>query len=215
MGMYQNHMDAFWRVASELHVWIVLREPNPLSFKWIGSGRCVPKMVECKAKTADNPQHKFAGLVVSPVMCPEAFMPATMPRAKDKWKKFTHGGNSLPGNFTIVQSGEERGLVKFGNSAIHADFDLMYICKADVHGRMMYTTEGEEAHFFFKVKPRLNLYLKSPMIQHGTEFQYKAPEGENPIGAAEQEYIIAFGPGPGERLKLDRSYMVTEPGRAL
>ncbi len=84
--MRRDHMDVFFKVAEQFGCWIGVREPNPLADKWIGKSGYVPKGLNCKAKTSDNPAFRFAGLVVDPTARPEAFTKETLPDAKDTWR---------------------------------------------------------------------------------------------------------------------------------
>ena len=189
--MLPEHKEVFFRVADFLHCWIGLREPNKLSDKWIGRAGYIPKGENCKAKTADNRHFDFAGLVINPILCPEAFQGSTLPDAVGKWKKFAPG-NHLPPGFSCSQTGKEKGILKFRDRAIHADFDLMAICSADKNGKMVFTTSEEENKLFFHVQRHLNLRLGSPLIQHGPEFAWKGG-----VGAAASEYVLFFGPKKG------------------
>lgn len=71
--MEAKHREAFFKVADDLQCWVGVREPNLFAGRWIGKPRCGPKPKSCEAKTADNRAHPFAGLVVNPVNCPQAF----------------------------------------------------------------------------------------------------------------------------------------------
>ena len=41
--MRPDHKEAFFRVANDVSCWIGLREPNPLTDKWIGRAQHTPK----------------------------------------------------------------------------------------------------------------------------------------------------------------------------
>ena len=211
--MLDKHKRVFFAVADKFKVWIGVREPNELSDRWIGRPGYVPKCVECKAKTADEATHKFAGLVVNPVVCPDAFMPRSALQALSTWREFLQLGR-LPFGFVTVASGPEKGLVKHNGFMIHADYDLMTICRSNVNGDFVETEAdetktdrkanvkqlGEQEQLYSLVVPEINSALKVPMIQHGAEFAYT--EG---IGARESELVLWFG--PGSRFKLGQSSM--------
>ena len=190
--MRNSHKKAFLSTAQKFSCWIGLREPNPLSDKWIGKPGGRPKSVYCKAKTADNEMHPFTGLVVDPYLCRDAFKKDTLKRAEDKWKDFLDG-TQLPIGFTRIESGYLKGLVKHHGLAIYADYDIMTIKRADKNGNMT-STQGPEKDIkelntlFEKVSKEINKKLGVPMIQHGSEFQYEG------LGAPEFEYILWFGP---------------------
>jgi hypothetical protein len=182
-------MDVFYKAAEECTCWIGVREPNPLSDKWIGRAGYVPKGVNCKAKTSDNPTFALAGLIVDPTMRPEAFKRETLATAVDTWNKFLVG-DRLPGGFTCVATGPERGLVKYHGAAIFADYDLMAISRSNEKGEMLFTTPAQQEELFAKVEPLLRQGLRVPMIQHGTEFMWAGG-----VGAREFEWVLWFGPG--------------------
>lgn len=207
--MLAHHKNAFYDVADKLNCWIGLREPNELSDRWIGQPRHTPKPVSCKAKSADNPSFRHAGLVVDPTLCPEAFLPASLADARDKWnQKFAIGGR-LPLGYTCLTTGPEKGLVRLHGSAIHADFDLMTVTLAGTDGGMAFTTREQMQALMMKVQPLLNSLLGSPMIQHGPEFDYMGNK-DHRVGARPSEQVWFFG--PKRRFIQSQSSMPTVPG---
>ena len=186
--MKQAHKNVFLTAAQQFTCWIGLREPNALSERWIGKPGFVPKGEACKAKTADNRNHDLGGLVVDPILCPEAFV--NTGEAAKTWKnKFAVGGR-LPAGFTRVEAGPEKGLVKFNGSAIYADFDLMAINRSNAEGEFLFTTLEEQKELFAKVEPVLNRGFGARLIQHGAEFMW-----DKGIGARTFENVYWFGPG--------------------
>lgn len=198
--MKQTHKNVFFAAAEQFTCWIGLREPNELSAKWIGVARHVPKMEECKAKTADNPSHRFGGLVVDPTVCPEAFMPTSVQGAVRTWQQKFLKGNSLPPGFFRAENGAEKGLVKFNGSAIYADFDLMAVNLSNLNGDFLPTSLNEQKELFARVEPVLNRGLGARLIQHGAEFMW-----DKGLGARESEFVLWFG--PGKRFKQTMSSM--------
>lgn len=198
-----QYKSVFFDVANEFNCWIGLREPNPLSLKWIGLEGYTPKPESCKAKSADNEGHALAGLVVDPIKCPMAFTMNSRKLAVGTWtSKFLVNGR-LPRGYRCLEHGKEAGLVKYNGSAIHADFDLMAISRANDAGELAFTTEEQQAELFALVGPALNKGLGSPMIQHGAEFMWKGG-----LGARESEWVLWFG--PGNRFKQAMSSMPKE-----
>jgi hypothetical protein len=188
--MRQTHTNVFFTAAQECTCWIGLREPNDLSDKWIGKHGFVPKSEACKAKSANNPRHQFGGLVMDPILCPEAFLPASLAEAVNTWRqKFTMGGQ-LPPKFSRAESGPEKGLVKENGSAIYADFDLMALSRSNAEGEFLFTSLEEQKELYRKVEPILNRGLGAKLIQHPAEFMW-----EKGIGARAFENILWFGPG--------------------
>src|SRR5262245_1948414 len=188
--MLQNHMDVFFAAADQCSCWIGVREPNSLAEKWIGKPGYIPKGLNCKAKTSDNSSFAWAGLVVDPTARAEAFTKGTLIEATNTWKNKVPKPQHLPPGFTCVQVGPERGLVKFGGSAIFADYDLMAISRSNSRGEMLFTDRAQQDALFGRVEPLVNKALGVPMIQHGPEFAYEAG-----VGAREFEWVFWFGPG--------------------
>ena len=88
--MPPKHVEAFKRTAGHFQVWILVRRGNPESLKWIGKAGYIPKLLDCKAKTAEsdvNGPESTAGLVVSPKEWPNAF-PTKLEKATEEWNKF-------------------------------------------------------------------------------------------------------------------------------
>jgi len=198
--MIAKHKEVFFQAAEKYTCWIGLREPNPLSDQWIGIPGGMPKSMDCKAKTADNPTYRFAGLVVDPTVCPQGFKTETIGEARHTWKeKFLHG-DRLPGGFNVVDRGVDRGVVMKNGARIFADFDLMLINRSNGAGEFLFTSEAEQETLFDSVQPAINQGLGVPMIQHGAEFMWKGG-----VGARESEVVLFFG--PGRRFKAERSSM--------
>jgi len=188
--MRRDHMDVFFKVAEQFECWIGVREPNPLADKWIGKSGYVPKGLNCKAKTSDNPAFRFAGLVVDPTARPEAFTKETLADAEDTWKKKFLKDGRVPPGFACMQTGPEKGLVKFAGAAIFADYDLMAISRSNSRGEMLFTDQAQQGELFAKIEPLLRQGLRVPMVQHPTEFMW-----DQGIGAREFEWVLWFGPG--------------------
>jgi len=187
--MQAQHQAAFFQTAQKFTCWIALREPNPLAERWFGRNGYRPKGPDCKARTADHPEHHWAGLVVNPLLVPEAFLPGSRNGAVEKWRKFLNGGR-LPGGFACLAAGLERGLVRQKGLAIFADYDLMTLVKSDQKGAFLFTSNADELSLMAKVIPELNRLLGIEMIQHGPEFD----PGFDGLGARARETILYFGP---------------------
>ena len=188
--MQEKHKNVFFAAADQFTCWIGLREPNELSGKWIGLPGYEPKGESCKAKTADSPTHRFGGLVVDPVLCPEAFKVESRQAAIKTWQqKFLNAGR-LPAGFARAESGPDRGLVKHNGLGIYAAFDLMAINRSNSNGDFVPTSLAEQKALFASVEPVLNLGLGAQLIQHGAEFMW-----DKGLGARESEWVLWFGPG--------------------
>jgi hypothetical protein len=88
--MPPEHVEAFKRAAHYFKVWILVRRGNPHAMRWIGQLGYVPKLGDCKAKTADRDfeRRQCAGLVASPKLVPEAFSPKRLGEAREVWPQF-------------------------------------------------------------------------------------------------------------------------------
>ena len=189
-AMIQRHKNDFLATADQFSCWIILREPNELSDKWIGRAGYKPKRVTCKAKSADNPNHPLGGLVVNPILCPEAFTSQSLTKARITWGKDFFKNGQYPPSYSCIEGGPLKGVVERSGAFIHADYDLMTICKANEKGEFLFTTKKELYKLFRAIKPVLSRRLGVGMIRHGTEFQFM-----NDVGAKEFEKVIMFGPG--------------------
>jgi hypothetical protein len=204
--MRPDHVQTLRNVAQQCTCWIGVREPNALAERWIGNTAGVPKPLTCKAKTADNPTFMQAGLVVDPTARPEAFAPASLPDALEKWMKFSIG-STLPPGYAAVSQGPERGLVKLNGRVLYSDYDLMGLLRSDANGTKLFTTQVEQAQLFARVQPALNRAFGVELIQHGTELSW-----DGGVGAREFEFVLWFGPGgrterhPSSMPPVDRAH---------
>ncbi|MEM0907786.1 MAG: hypothetical protein AAGJ94_10510 [Pseudomonadota bacterium] len=94
--LYPEHIAAFHRACQLHNVAILVRQTNEASLRWFGDARATPKMIDCKAKTADEGfvaggrRYDVAGLVVSPdIAGPAAFRPDKLQAARDEWGHFS------------------------------------------------------------------------------------------------------------------------------
>ncbi|MEZ5356712.1 MAG: hypothetical protein R2762_29085 [Bryobacteraceae bacterium] len=88
--MPAHHIRALQLTAGHFHCWILVRRGNPQSLQWIGKSGYIPKLLDCKAKTAQYNVHGrlTAGLVVSPEIFPDAFEASKLMKAKKEWRTF-------------------------------------------------------------------------------------------------------------------------------
>ena len=186
--MLRQHIEIFLSVAVRLKCWIILREPNAESERWIGKSGYIPKSEICKAKTSDNPSFNYSGLVIDPILFPQAFLDPI--KASNKWRDFAPN-DILPNQFSRETIGPNAGILKYEGNAIHTDYDLMTIVKAtDDLNNCAYTSDSEEASLFFLVEIDINIETGLKMIQHGTEFDWTW----DGVGAASRERVLIFGP---------------------
>lgn len=142
--MKPEHASAFQAAAKWFNLYILVRRTNARSLAYIGDAKCVPKRLDCKAKTADcdyvHPrfgQKNVAGLVVDPtIMGRSAFSTdSKFASAQAEWAKFakliddgvrTHESQSkltyVPnGKFYFVDLNPDSpryGCVKFSSSSL-------------------------------------------------------------------------------------------------
>ncbi len=184
-------MDA----ADKFGVWVSLRDPNPLSEKYIGNGSFVPKGMLVKGKSADNPAHPLAGLVVDPMLCPEAFLPTSIFRATQTWLRWWC---SKPGNIQVIPTGSMKGMVVQDGKGIYADYDLLALQWADSStGDFQYTYSSAKDPGSWAIEllyRHVQLYLNGrfglELVQHGPEFDVTF----DGVGSKEGELLHFFGP---------------------
>lgn len=198
--MEARYQVAFYQAADEHQCWIGVREPNLFARRWIGKSDCAPKPKYCEAKTADNPAHRLAGLVVNPHTAGKAFGDQSVVQAKATWDQWiAKRGGRLPPGFRETDGGEEMGLVRLYGYALYSDFDLMAVDNCNDRGERFFTSRSEQRAAYVKVRRSVNRSLGIPMIQHGPEFDYPR------VGARSSERVWWFG--PGRRLEVGSSSM--------
>ena len=87
IGMNDENLRTFIRVAETLKVWIVVRGINPGALRFVGAPGYWPKLQDCKPKTADIGSVN-QGLVMSPFTAPYSFTSTRRVTAKKLWMKF-------------------------------------------------------------------------------------------------------------------------------
>jgi hypothetical protein len=217
-------------VARILQLWILVRQTNPESLKYIGVPGFRPKPINCKAKTASrnfqtpsapNGVYELAGLVVDPFLCPYAFVdPAVRPgesryakqkrkllSAQDFWLRFAPGLKFPPG-YALVNdpSSPHYGAVTLHGDFVHGDYDLYDIVQPgeETRNQARYEILDGEPHMrgelFDSVQPFLNTILGVDMILHGGEMQY--------AGKHSRQAIEVFSPDGVWCRLLDRGMVV-------
>ncbi|HEY4762491.1 MAG TPA: hypothetical protein VIH75_02360 [Candidatus Sulfotelmatobacter sp.] len=163
--------DVFAAAALEIGVYILVRGTNEASLKYISDPLCVPKPIDCKAKTAD--QGPLAGLVVDPRENGSAF--SSKRRAKaDEWIR------TLSPRYTVVKDAASpyHGCVQLGGKRVHGDYDLKGIVLPGQEQRILTLvteTLGQDARRgpkFYAVQEFVNDAIGKPMVQHGAEDEY-------------------------------------------
>ena len=163
--------DVFAAAALAIGVYILVRGTNEASLKYIPDPLCIPKPIDCKAKTAD--EGPLAGLVVDPIENPAAFSRGRRKAAK-KWIKV------LPLRYTVERdkASAYHGCVQLGGKRVHGDYDLKGIVLPGQEFRVLsLVTEslGQDARRgpkFYEVQEFVNSAIGKPMVQHGAEDEY-------------------------------------------
>ena len=168
--MPPQHVEAFKRAAVHFKCWILVRRGNKDSLEYIGKTGYIPKAADCKAKTADKnfKDKKYAGLVTSPVLVPEAFSAHRLDKAMKEWVKFqshlyTFNRDDLRANLAADKAGKHYTLqtdekhVHYGcvmykpvyRSAaeyIYSDYDLYAVVPADNPHDNVFSVQRDEAN---------------------------------------------------------------------
>ena len=163
--------SVFAAAAVQIGVYILVRGTNKASLKYVQDPRFIPKPIDCKLKTAD--QGDLAGLVVDPVLNPQAFSEKRREKAV-KWI------GTLPGRYTVDMAKNSRfvGCVQLGGKCIHGDYDLKAIVlRGQEFRNLSLVTEllGQDARRgpkFYEVQRWVNNAIGKPMVQHGAEDEY-------------------------------------------
>jgi hypothetical protein len=182
----------FSSAAVKFKAFILVRQTNPASLKYIGRSDCVPKPIECKAKTADfdtadfksRRQRRVAGLVVDPTRLPNVFEPGKLKKAEKCWQEFLllfPGSNGQPGAPFGIDDQEESehfGCLTLHGNYIHGDYDLYDIVLADNTQSNLAAVEelhGQPHRRGVRVNPVIayvNGLIGAPVLQHGGQAQY-------------------------------------------
>src|SRR6185503_179107 len=186
--MRESDAREFLEVAQLLQVWILVRETNRCSLRFIGRSGFEPKPIECKAKTADH--GALAGLVVDPHMRRDAFTPRRLSAALKSWNDFQGVLRSNQG-WAVCQRDPHRGAVTFQGNLIHADYDLKDVIDHDNFARVMalHSELHGQPHMvspeYLRVRGELNRRFEVAMIQHGASAQYEDHQ---------EETVLLYGP---------------------
>ncbi len=198
----------FRNAAKDLNLWILVRDTNQKSLKYIGKAGYKPKRIDCKAKTADfniGP-YELAGLVVSPFIHPRAFRAFKLPDAKLQWGKT---GYLIGGRYrlnTYVTS-THYGCLMIDGNYIHGDYDLFDIVDPTQPHRNLGLVASQHGVRNIlganttKVMDYVNPRIGTQMIQHGGHAQFS--------DLSNQSKIDVFGPN-GEDFSLTDENSLTE-----
>jgi hypothetical protein len=194
-----NDKEKFAAAARKIGVWILVRGTNPKSLDYIGRADCVPKPIDCKAKTAKLGPN--AGLVVDPFVASSAFAGPDLWEAQKNWKeKYSPLAFSpLAHRYSIEKTGLHKGAVKLDGKYIYGDYDLKaVVVPGHESATIALVTElrgvqnVRRGPKFYEVQSEVNNAIGVPMVQHGADDEFTAHGDET---------IYVFGP-QGEHQEL-------------
>ncbi len=129
---------AISKTARKLNMWIVARQTNPESLKYIANPNYCSKSISCKPKTASLGAIVFengtqitsqsSGLVADPTRIPGAFHPSKLDKALQIWKEFAkkHLDKLSDQGYEVDRRPNSRhyGCLMKDRKWIHGDLDL-------------------------------------------------------------------------------------------
>lgn len=202
--VHPGHVRAFQEAARRWKVWILVRQSNPASRRYMGLPGYVAKRLDCKAKTAkrDVGPYKLAGLVADPTIHPNAFAGRDVSK---EWRDFQpqlykpapgERRMYLPaGKLYTVQldpNHKHYGCVAFTSyglstnlNYIFGDYDLYGIVSQADPANNVFVQESRigQPHNrgpeLFDVQHFLNKRIGIPMILHGSQEKYSPHTGED------------------------------------
>jgi hypothetical protein len=219
-GMRPQDERVFAEAAKKFEVWLVVRQTNPASWKYIGLSKYFPKPITCKAKTADldsflpgKPRARYdtAGLVVDPKVHAKVFSGGKAASALTLWAKFKAEYLDVKGSgYTVDGDTKSRhyGCIQYKGNYLHGDYDLYDIIVVG-HERANLAVVGARdgvADYrparLFRVEEFVNGRIGTEMVHHGGQFQYSehtndvvevfGPKGESYTGPAAAWYAKNF-----------------------
>jgi hypothetical protein len=219
-GIRPRDRGVFAEAAKEFQVWIVMRQTNEASWKYIGLPKYFPKPITCKAKTANldsflgpsfpRVRYDTAGLVVNPEIHNNVYGGAK-PDAGDLWRDFRRRYLDVRGSdYAVDMDCRSRhfGCVIYQDKYLHGDYDLYDIIVVG-HERanlaVVGTRDGAADYRPARLLPIeefVNGRIGAEMVHHGGQFQYSkhtddvvevfGPNGETFVGAAAGWYKKYF-----------------------
>lgn len=207
-GVRPQDERVFAEAAKKFQVWLVVRQTNEKSWKYIGHSRYFPKPITCKAKTADvdalpgprmpRPRYATAGLVVDPTIHRNVFVGDKVVDAMDLWNEFKTDQLDMKGSGYALDrdpQSQHYGCVQYQGRYLHSDYDLYDVIVVG-HERFNPAVVGSRDGVpdfrparLFPLEDFLNGRIGAEMVHHGGQFQFS--EHTNHI-------VEIFGP-KGER----------------
>ena len=220
-GMRPQDERVFAEAAKKFQVWLVVRQTNPASWKYIGLSRYFPKPITCKAKTADvdafpgkgMPRSRYdtAGLVVDPTVHTSVFSGDKATKGIALWNDFKAehlGAKDSDYKVDLDPKSRHYGCVQYRGKYLHGDYDLYDIIVVG-HERAPLAVVGSRdgAPDFrparlFPIEDFVNGRIGAEMVHHGGQFQFSehtndiveifGPKGESFVEPAASWYAKNF-----------------------
>lgn len=190
-GMRPQDERVFAEAAKKFQAWIIVRQTNPASWKYVGLSRYFPKPITCKAKTADvdampgpgmpRPRYTTAGLVVDPTIHKNVFTGDKVASAMDLWNDFKADQLDVKGSGYAVDrdlKSPHYGCVEYQGKYLHGDYDLYdIIVVGHERGNLAVVGSRDGIPDFrparqFPVEDFVNSRIGAEMVHHGGQFQF-------------------------------------------
>jgi hypothetical protein len=220
-GMRPQDERVFAEAAKKFQVWLLVRQTNQASWKYIGLPNYFPKPITCKAKTADidalpgaggqRSRYDTAGLVVDPTVHKNVFSGAKATGALRLWNDFKADYLGARGSDYQVDSDPKSrhfGCVQYKGKYLHGDYDLYdIIVVGHVRANLAVVGTRDGAPDFrparlLPIEDFVNGRIGTEMVHHGGQFQYSehtndvveifGPNGESAVEPAAAWYAKNF-----------------------
>ncbi len=220
-GIRPQDRRVFADAARNFEVWLVVRQTNEASWKYIGLPKYFPKPITCKAKTADidsflgpkMPRSRYdtAGLVVDPTVHKNVYSGGKAASALGLWGDFKRMYlDARSADYAVDSDPKSRhyGCVLYKGKYLHGDYDLYDIIVVG-HERANLAVVGERDGApdyrparLLPIESFVNGRIGAEMVHHGGQFQYSehtndtvevfGPKGESFVGPAAGWYKKNF-----------------------
>ena len=191
--MREGDKAIFSEAAKMNNLWILVRDTNRESLKYVGMQGFCPKPLDCKAKTADMGTNQGLVVAFDAVHLELTYKPDKIVPAESEWRKFLVSQKAIrssdlnktsrrfsvdldpeSGRFGCIMAKDKLGSTQY----IHGDYDLKDIIPANQpsHNSAMLLSLHGQLHMrdpnFSKVQDFVNQRIGVDMLQHGGEAQY-------------------------------------------
>jgi hypothetical protein len=193
-GIRPQDEKVFAEAAKLFQVWLVLRQGNPSSFKYIGLKAYFPKPITCKAKTADRNAratgaaaargriyYETSGLVIDPTVHKNLFDGKKTGSALEIWNQFKlEYLDDKASGYTVNQDATHThfGCVQLRGKYLYSDYDLydIIVVGHETANLALITTRDGAPNFTTarqnKIEDFVNDKIGAEMVHHGGQFQF-------------------------------------------